>query len=162
MGAWLSYRKLSSLQQLPNSDYRAQLAGLYPLDYAFHFSLTSTNTTGDSRVTIIRDWFLTGAVISASLDPDDTAPGTSVRAQLYIGRYKQGAPLSDRPMVGTDEFGGQDTANLVSVTEAGMLARFLKVPLWIPPNTPLLLRAQNKDTSGSTNEIEVTLQGCGP
>lgn len=161
MGAWLHYRKLASLQQLPNSDYRAQLAGLYPLDYAFHFSLTKTNATGDSRATIMQDWFLYGMTISASLDAASTAPGSSVKAQVYIGRYQQGVALSDRPQKGLDQFGGTDNANLVSTNQAGMLAKYLRVPLWIPPNTPVLIRVQNQDTSGSTNEIEITLQGCG-
>jgi len=161
MGAWLSYRKLASLQQLPNSDYRAQLAGLYPLEYAFFYSLTKTNATGDQRVTVMQDWFLLGATIFATQDGASALPGSSVKAQIYVGRYQQGVALTDRPTVGSDQFGGIDRSAVLTATKDGMLARYLRVPLWIPPNTPVLIRVQNQDTSNNTNSIEITLQGCG-
>jgi hypothetical protein len=151
MGAWLNYRKLASLEQLPNSDYRAQFAGLYPMDYGFTFSL-ATQQTGDQRTTIMKNWILYGAVCSASLDSRDFNAGNSFKAQIYIGKYKQGVAFSDRPMRGDDQFGG---------FTGGMFVRWFKTPLWIPPNTPLLIRAQNLNTTGETNQVEIVLQGCG-
>jgi hypothetical protein len=109
----------------------------------------------------MKNWILYGMACSATLDADDTAPGNSFIAQIYIGKYKQGVALSDRPITGSNQFGGQDRANLVGTSETGMLLRYLKTPLWIPPNTPILIRVQNLDTSGSNNQIEICLQGCG-
>jgi hypothetical protein len=162
MGAWLTYRKLASLSQLPNSDLRAQLAGLYPMDYGFDFVLKAQQT-GDQRSVIMKNWvllamsckaFLTGGIV-------DPPPGTTFQAQIYVGKYKQGVALSDRPINGANQFGGQDNAALVSPAGRGMLLRYLRTPLWIPPNTPILIRVQNLNTSTSTNNVEIVLQGVG-
>lgn len=161
MGAWLSYRKLASVSQLPNSDYRAQLAGLYPQDYAFTFSLSTASATADQRVTIQRDWFLLGLTGFSSVNASSPADAAHAwKLQIYIGRYRQGVPLSDRPTIAIDQLGGQG-ASVTGSPIQGMLARFLRVPLWIPPNTPILIRAQLVPGSGSPATTEVTLQGCG-
>ena len=162
MGAWLSYRKLASLVQLPNSDVRAQLAGLYPMDYGFTFVL-ATQATGDQRTVIMKNWILLAMACSASLDGGARAgaPGNSFQAQIYVGKYKQGVALSDRSINGANQFGGQDTANLTGAGGTGMLLRYLRTPLWIPPNTPVLIRVQNLNTTVETNQVEIVLQGVG-
>jgi hypothetical protein len=160
MGAWLTYRKTASLLQLPNSDVRQQLHGLYPLDYGFTF-LLAAQQTGDQRSVIMKNWILIGLSCSATLDVAATAPGNSFQAQIYLGKYKQGVALSDRPMNGTNQFGGKDLAGLASPAATGMLLRYLKTPLWIPPQTPILIRVQNLDTSINTNQVEISLQGVG-
>lgn len=164
MGAWLSYRKLASLQQLPNSDLRAQLAGLYPMDYGFTFVLAAQQTA-DQRSVIMKNWILLALSCSASLDDggrEGQPPGTSFQAQIYVGKYKQGVSLSDRPINGANQFGGQDITAAVSPAASGMLLRYLRTPLWIPPNTPILIRVQNLDnTHDETNQVEICLQGVG-
>jgi hypothetical protein len=162
MGAWLTYRKLASLQQLPNSDLRGQLHGLYPMDYGFTFIL-ATQATADQRTVIMKNWILLGLSCSASKDgvAGPAAPGNSFQAQIYIGKYKQGVALSDRPSNGADQFGGKDLANLTGAGGTGMLLRYLRTPLWIPPNTPLLIRAQNLNTQPENNQVEIVLQGVG-
>ena len=162
MGAWLAYRKLSSLVQLPNSDTRAQLAGLYPMDYGFTFSL-ATQATGDQRTVIMKNWILLAMSCSANKDGagGPAAPGNSFQAQIYVGKYKQGVALSDRPINGANQFGGRDVANLTGAGGTGMLLRYLRTPLWIPPNTPVLIRAQNLSTNVEANQIEIVLQGVG-
>jgi len=163
MGAWLTYRKLASLQQVPNSDVRAQLHGLAPMDYGFTFVLAAQQT-GDQRTVIMKNWILLAMACSASRDgaAGPAAPGTSFQAQIYVGKYKQGVSLSDRPMNGTNQFGGKDLANLTGSGGTGMLLRYLRTPLWIPPNTPLLIRVQNLDTStDQNNQAEIVLQGVG-
>lgn len=163
MGAWLTYRKLASLQQLPNSDVRAQLSGLAPMDYGFTFRL-ATQATGDQRTVIMKNWILLAMCCSASLDGGAGRPnpnGSSFQAQIYVGKYKQGVALSDRPINGANQFGGQDRNNVTGAGGTGMLLRYLRTPLWIPPNTPLLIRAQNLNTTAETNQVEIVLQGVG-
>lgn len=162
MGAWLAYRKLASLVQLPNSDTRAQLAGLYPMDYGFTFVL-ATQATGDQRTVIMKNWILLAMACSANKDgaAGPAAPGNSFQAQIYVGKYKQGVALSDRPINGANQFGGRDTANLTGAGGTGMLLRYLRTPLWIPPNTPLLIRVQNLSTNPENNQVEIVLQGVG-
>jgi hypothetical protein len=160
MGAWLTYRKLASLLQLPNTDVRAQLSGLYPMDYGFSFSL-STQQTADQRTVIMKNWILLALSCKATLDGVNDVPGTSFQAQIYVGKYKQGVALSDRPINGANQFGGHNHALIAGPVRNGMLLRWLKHPLWIPPNTPLLIRVQNLDTTGSTNQVEICLQGVG-
>lgn len=164
MGAWLNYRKLASLQQLPNSDYRAQLAGLYPMDYGFTF-LLNPQESGDQRATIMRNWVLYGMVCNATAESggDEPVPvGSSFQAQIYIGKYKQGTSLSDRPMAGADDFGGQNAVSIPGSPANGMLVRWFRTPLWIPPQTPILIRVQNLNATPATqNQIEIVLQGCG-
>ena len=160
MGAWLTYRKLASLVQLPNSDLRAQLHGLYPMDYGFTF-LCTTQQTADQRTVIMKNWIMLALACSASLDAGGAAPGSSFQAQIYVGKYKQGVALSDRPSNGANQFGGKDRANLTGAGGTGMLLRYLRTPLWIPPNTPILIRVQNLDTTGETNQIEIVAQGVG-
>jgi len=162
MGAWLSYRKLASLQQLPNSDVRAQLAGLYPMDYGFTFVIP-TQATSDQRTVIMKNWILLAMSCSANKDglAGPAAPGTSFQAQIYVGKYKQGVALSDRPARGSNQFGGTDLANLTGAGGTGMLLRYLRRPLWIPPNTPILIRVQNLSTNAEANQVEIVLQGVG-
>jgi hypothetical protein len=162
MGAWLTYRKLASLSQLPNSDVRAQLSGLYPMDYVFTFSL-KPQQTDDQRSVIMKNWILVAMSCSANKDGVDSphAPGTSFQAQIYVGKYKQGVALSDRPINGANQFGGKDLANLTGAGGTGMLLRYLKTPLWIPPNTPVLIRVQNLSTNAENNQVEICLQGVG-
>lgn len=162
MGAWLTYRKLASLVQLPNSDTRTQLAGLYPMDYGFTFVL-ATQATGDQRTVIMKNWILLAMACNANKDAaaGPAAPGNSFQAQIYVGKYKQGVALSDRPINGSNQFGGQDTANLTGAGGTGMLLRYLRTPLWIPPNTPLLIRVQNLNTTVENNQVEIVLQGVG-
>jgi hypothetical protein len=112
----------------------------------------------------MRNWILMGLSCSATRDgaASPHAPGTSFQAQIYIGKYKEGVALSDRPINGANQFGGKDLASLASPAASGMLLRYLRTPLWIPPNTPILIRAQNLDTTADTpNQIEVLLQGVG-
>jgi hypothetical protein len=162
MGAWLAYRKLASLQQLPNSDIRTQLRGLYPMDYVFTFSL-GTQKTDDQRAVIMKNWILLAMSCSANKDgaAGPAAPGNSFQAQIYVGKYKQGVALSDRPINGANQFGGKDLANLTGAGGTGMLLRYLRTPLWIPPNTPILIRAQNLSTNAEANQVEIVLQGVG-
>jgi hypothetical protein len=162
MGAWLTYRKLSSIRQLPNSDTRAQLAGLYPMDYGFTFVI-ATQATADQRTVIMKNWILLGLSCSANKDglAGPAAPGNSFQAQIYVGKYKQGVALTDRPSNGANQFGGKDLANLTGAGGTGMLLRYLKTPLWIPPHTPLLIRVQNLSTNAEANQVEVVLQGVG-
>lgn len=163
MGAWLTYRKLASLEQLPNSDLRAQLAGLYPMDYGFTF-LLNAQQTGDQRSVIMKNWILLGLACSATRDAPvaPAPPGNSFQAQIYLGKYQQGVALSDRPINGQNQFGGKDLAALASPAGTGMLLRYLRHPLWIPPNTPILIRVQNLDTTTDTqNQVEICLQGVG-
>lgn len=162
MGAWLTYRKLASLVQLPNSDVRTQLHGLFPMDYGFTFVL-KTQATDDQRTVIMKNWILLGMACSANKDSlaQAGAPGNSFQAQIYVGKYKQGVALSDRPINGTNQFGGRDLANLTGAGGTGMLLRYLRTPLWIPPNTPLLIRAQNLSTNAEANQVEIVLQGVG-
>ena len=159
MGAWLTYRKLASLQQLPNSDVRAQLAGLYPMDYGFDFVL-KTQQTGDQRTVIMKNWVLLALSCKTSLDSDLVNQGSSFQAQIYIGKYKQGVALSDRPINGANQFGGQNFGHILNLGN-GILLRYLRTPLWIPPNTPLLIRVQNLNVTGETNTVEIVLQGVG-
>jgi hypothetical protein len=160
MGAWLTYRKLASLQQLPNSDVRKQLEGLYPMDYAYTFVLNAQQT-GDQRSVFMKNCILLALACKATLDATNAVPGTSFQAQIYVGKYKQGVALSDRPANGANQFGGHNHALIAGPVRNGMLLRYLKTPLWIPPNTPILIRVQNLDTSGSPNQMEICLQGCG-
>jgi hypothetical protein len=148
MGAWLHYRKAASIAYVPDTDLRAQLKGKYPQDYVFNYAL-NPQQTGDARCTIMQNWVLMGMVCSATQDGEGAA-GSSIQAQIYIGRNRQGVALSDRPIQGENQFG---TAGFV---------RWLRVPLWIPPQTPILVRVQNLDATPSVvNNIEIALQGVG-
>lgn len=147
MGGWLHYRKLATIGYIPNSDIRAQIAGKYPHDYALEFSLLAQQT-GDQRATLNNNWVLIGMTANGSED-DDGGVGSSFQAQIYIGKQRQGVALSDRPMKGINQFG---TARFV---------RWLRTPLWVPSQTPILVRVQNLDTSVDTNSIQIVLQGVG-
>lgn len=147
MGGWLHYRKLATIGYIPNSDVRAQISELYPLDYGLDFALAAQKT-GDQRVAIMKNWVLIGMTGSGTED-DAGAVGSSFQAQIYVGKQRQGVALSDRPMNGANQFG---TAQFV---------RWLRTPLWIPPETPILVRVQNLDTSVDTNNIQIVLQGVG-
>lgn len=147
MGAYLHYRKLASIAYVPDADIRAQLAGKYPYDYAFDFALNAQQT-GDQRATIMANWVLMGMVASGTED-DAGAVGSSFKAQIYIGKQRQGVALSDRPMNGANQFG------------TGQFVKWLRTPLWIPPETPILIRVQNLDTSADVNNIQIVLQGVG-
>lgn len=146
MGAWLNYRKLATSATLPNSAIRAELDHLLPIDYVLDFPLAAQKT-GDQRISVIGNWVLLGFVGSGT--KDGGIVGSSFVAQIYVGKRRQGVALSDRPMNGANQFG---TAQAV---------RWLRTPLWIPTQTPILVRVQNLDTTGTNNNIQIVLQGAG-
>lgn len=147
MGGWLHYRKLATIGYIPTSDIREQIKDKYPFDYVFDFQLLAQKT-GDQRATIMNNWVLFGMTASGDLDTGGIA-GSSFQAQIYIGKQRKGVALSDRPIGGENQFG---TARFV---------RWLRTPLWIPPETPILIRVQNQDLTGETNNIQIVLQGVG-
>ena len=138
LGLWLTYRKLASAGYVPGPLARRplkfKLIAWYPVNFALAARLNA-----EDRVVTSTDFWITQLVGSSSL-----APG--FRVQLYDSANNQrlGDPL-----------------NFANGLGSAARPFILRKPYKLTCRTPLLVRVQNQDVSGATNNIQVVVIGYG-
>jgi len=138
LGVWLSYRKLASAGYLPGALSRAPLKFKVPAWYPLNFALTA-RLNAEDRIATAPGFWLVCLIGSSSL-----APG--FRMQMYDSEKNQrlGDPVN-------------------FANELGSASRpfFLRKPHYFRTRSPLLVRVQNQDVSGATNNIQIVVMGYG-
>ena len=138
LGLWLTYRKTASPGYLPGARSRAPLKFKVPAWYVVNFALLA-RLNAEDRVTTPPGFWLTQLVGSSSL-------AAGFRLQMYDSEKNQrlGDPIN-------------------FPNELGSAARpfILRKPHFFSTRSPLLIRVQNQDTSGATNNIQVVAMGYG-
>ena len=149
LGLWLTYRKLASAGYVPGEVSRAFLKFLPIKWYVLNFALTARLNSEDRFVTT-SDFWLTSLVGSSSLAPGFRLQmyDTAARVRLPDGSWKKGQRLGD-PL---------NFANGLGSAQRPFL---LRKPYRFTCQTPVLLRVQNQDVSGATNNIQVVAFGYG-
>jgi hypothetical protein len=145
LGVWLTYRKLATAAYVPGERSRLPLRHKTRFDYAVNFSLTARLNAEDRIVTADDFYLLT--LVGSSVDSVTGLPiAAGFRVQLYDTSRKQrlGDPL-----------------NFANYLGNGRQPHILRKPYRFAKNTPILIRVQNSDVSGSTNNIQVVLGGVG-
>jgi hypothetical protein len=137
-GLWLTYRKLATAGYVPGALSRAPLKFKLAAWYVVNFSLTA-RLNAEDRVNTPPGFWLTMLLGSSSL-----APG--FRVQLYDSNKNQrlGDPLNFANELGTAQ-----------------RPWIFRKPYYFETRSPLLIRVQNQDTSGGTNNIQVVAMGYG-
>jgi hypothetical protein len=138
LGLWLTYRNVASAGYVPGEVSREFLKFKVPAWYPVNFSLAA-RLNAEDRISTVTDFWLTYLVGSSSL-------AAGFRFQLYDSANNQrlGDPLN---------FG----AGLGSAQRPFILRK----PYKFTCRTPILVRVQNQDTSGATNNIQIVAVGFG-
>lgn len=138
LGVWLTYRNVASAGYVPGVLSRRPLKFKVPAWYTVNFSLAA-RLNAEDRITTAPGFWLVYLMGSSSL-----APG--FRLQMYDSEKNQrlGDPIN-------------------FANELGSAARpfILRKPHFFSTRSPLLIRVQNQDTSGATNNIQVVAMGYG-
>jgi hypothetical protein len=138
LGVWLTYRKVASAGYVPGPVSRASLANKLHLDYVFNFALTA-RLNAEDRIVTSTDFYLVTLIGSSSLP-------AGFRVQLYDSFARQ--RLSD-------------PVNFPNYLGDARHPHILRKPYRFCGNQPILVRVQNLDTSGATNNIQIVLGGFG-
>jgi hypothetical protein len=138
LGLWLTYRKLASAGYLPGALTRAQMKFKLAAWYVVNFSLTA-RLNAEDRITTPPGFWLTAVLGSSSL-------AAGFRLQLYDSEKNQrlGDPVNFGNELGTAQH-----------------PFIFRKPHYFSTRSPLLVRVQNQDTSGATNNIQVVAMGFG-
>lgn len=138
LGVWLTYRKTATAGYVPGRMSRAPLAGKVIQWYPVNFSLAA-RLNAEDRITTQPGFWLVYLIGSSSL-----APG--FRVQLYDSEKNQrlGDPLNFANELGTAQH-----------------PFILRKPHYCKTRSPILVRVQNQDVSGATNNIQVVAVGYG-
>ncbi|SRR5216684_189958 len=138
LGLWLTYRKLATAGYVPGALSRAPLKFKVPAWYPVTFALTA-RLNAEDRITTTPGFWLVYLIGSSSL-----APG--FRLQLYDSEKNQrlGDPL-----------------NFANGLGSAARPFILRKPHFFTTRSPLLIRVQNQDVSGATNNIQVVAAGFG-
>lgn len=145
MGAWLNYRKQATVAYVPNAAVRQLLKGTYPFAYVFDYPAIPLASTLDARIVTATDLYVLATVATTSLAPVGNAP--NFRAQFYID-IGDGYTPSDRVINSINEFG---VATFPAV---------LRVPFFLPKQTPVLCRVQNLDLV-NPNTVQIVMHCTG-
>jgi hypothetical protein len=132
LGLWLTYRKVITGAYVPGEVSRTFLKYKYPQWYPLNFSLAA-RLNAEDRITTAADAWLTYLVGTSSL-----APG--FRVQLYDSATNQrlGDPL-----------------NFANALGSAQRPFIFRKPYCFTCRSPILVRVQNQDVSGATNNIQV-------
>lgn len=138
LGLWLSYRNVTSGAYVPGELARAPLKYKIPLWYPVNFALAA-RLNAEDRITTPPGFWLVYLIGSSSL-----APG--FRLQMYDSEKNQrlGDPLNFANGLGNAQH-----------------PFILRKPHYFKTRSPLLVRVQNQDVSGATNNIQVVAVGFG-
>lgn len=138
LGVWLTYRNVASAGFVPGIRSRAPLKWKLPAWYTVNFSLAA-RLNAEDRITTTPGFWLTALLGSSSL-------AAGFRLQFYDSEKNQrlGDPLNFQ-------------------NELGSAAHpwIFRKPYFFATRSPLLIRVQNQDTSGATNNIQVVAMGYG-
>lgn len=138
LGLWLTYRKVASAGYVPGARARGVLKFKVPAWYTVNFALAA-RLNAEDRITTTPGFWLVCFMGSSSL-----APG--FRMQMYDSEKNQrlGDPIN-------------------FANELGSAARpwIYRMPHPFFTRSPLLIRVQNQDVSGATNNIQVVAMGYG-
>lgn len=138
LGLWLTYRNVASAGFVPGEVSRAFLRYKVPAWYTVNFALTA-RLNAEDRIVTSTDFWLVELVGSSSL-----APG--FRLQMYdsAANKRLGDPLNFANSLGSAQH-----------------PFILRKPYKFTCRSPVLIRVQNQDTSGATNNIQVVAYGFG-
>jgi hypothetical protein len=138
LGLWLTYRKVATAGYVPGPRARAplkfQVIGWDVLNFALAARLNA-----EDRATTPPNFWLTHLIGSSSL-------AAGFRLNLYDSEKNQrlGDPL-----------------NFANCLGSASRPFILRKPHYFQTRSPLLVRVQNQDTSGATNNIQVVIVGYG-
>jgi hypothetical protein len=138
LGVWLTYRKVASAGYVPGKLARAPLRYKLPAWYVVNFALTA-RLNAEDRITTAPGFWLTHLIGSSSL-------AAGFRMQMYDSEKNQrlGDPL-----------------NFANELGSAQHPFILRKPHYFSTRSPLLIRVQNQDVSGATNNIQVVAFGFG-
>jgi len=138
LGLWLTYRKTASAGYVPGEVSRRFLRGKVPAWYPVNFALAA-RLNAEDRVTTAPLFWLVYLIGSSTL-------AAGFRLQLYDSEKNQrlGDPL-----------------NFANGVGSASRPFILRKPYFFTCRSPLLIRVQNQDTSGATNNIQVVVVGYG-
>lgn len=138
LGLWLTYRKLASAGYVPGELSREPLKYKYPQWYPLNFALAA-RLNAEDRITTAPGFWLVCLIGSSTL-----APG--FRFQIYDSEKNQrlGDPL-----------------NFANGLGSAARPFILRKPHFFSTRSPLLVRVQNQDVSGATNNIQIVAMGYG-
>jgi len=149
LGLWLTYRKLATAGYVPGEVSRSFMKFKVPAWYVVNFALTARLNSED-RIVTSTDFWLVALLGSSSLAPGFRMQlyDTAVRLRMPDGSVKKGQRLGD-PLNFANELG------------SAQQPFFLRKPYKFTCRTPVLVRVQNQDVSGATNNIQVVAFGYG-
>jgi|SRR5579864_8980401 len=138
LGLWLTYRKLATAGYVPGEVSRSFLKFKVPAWYPVNFALLA-RLNAEDRIITSTDFWLTALMGTSSL-----APG--FRLQMYDSakNSRLGDPL-----------------NFANGLGSAQLPFILRKPYKFTCRSPVLIRVQNQDVSGATNNIQVVAFGFG-
>jgi hypothetical protein len=138
LGVWLTYRNLGTSTFVPNAIDRAPLRGKMPQWYVVNFALAA-RLNSEARVATTPGFSLVYLIGSSSL-------AAGFRMQVYDSEKKLrlGDPVNFQNEIGTAQ-------------EPFIVTK----PYFFRTRSPLLVRVQNQDVSGATNNIQVVVVGYG-
>lgn len=138
LGVWLTYRKVASAGYVPGARARAPLKFKVPGWDVVNFALAA-RLNAEDRITTPPGFWLTHLIGSSSL-------AAGFRLQMYDSEKNQrlGDPL-----------------NFANGLGSAARPFILRKPHYFSTRSPLLVRVQNQDTSGATNNIQVVVVGFG-
>jgi hypothetical protein len=138
LGLWLTYRKVATAGYVPGVASRSFLRYKVPAWYVVNFALTARLNSED-RIVTSTDFWLTELIGSSSL-----APG--FRLQMYDS--------ASNKRLG-------DPVNFANSLGSASRPFILRKPYKFTCRSPVLIRVQNQDVSGATNNIQVVAFGYG-
>lgn len=138
LGVWLTYRKVASAAYVPGALSRAPLKFKVPAWYPVNFALAA-RLNAEDRITTAPGFWLVYLIGSSSL-------AAGFRLQMYDSSSNQrlGDPL-----------------NFANGLGSAARPFILRKPHYFAQRSPLLIRVQNQDVSGATNNIQVVAVGFG-
>lgn len=138
LGVWLTYRKTATSAYMPGAQSRAPLRFKLPAWYVVNFAL-GARLNAEDRITTTPRFWLTYLIGSSSL-------AAGFRLQLYDSEknLRLGDPLNFQNELGSAQ-----------------QPFILRKPHFFETRSPLLIRVQNQDVSGATNNIQVVAFGYG-
>lgn len=138
LGLWLTYRKLATAGYVPGEVSRSFIKFKVPAWYPVNFALAA-RLNAEDRIITSTDFWLMCLMGTSSL-----APG--FRLQMYDSATNQrlGDPL-----------------NFANGLGSAQNPFILRKPYKFTCRSPVLIRVQNQDVSGATNNIQVVAFGFG-
>lgn len=144
LGLWLTYRKTASAGYVPGRISRGFLRYKVPFWYVVNFALTA-RLNSEARIVTSTDFWITH-MMGTSVLSNPAQPSPGFRMQLYdtAKQTRLGDPLN--------------FANELGSAQHPFL---LRKPYKFTCRSPVIVRVQNQDTSGLTNNIQVVIFGYG-